>query len=304
MIDLDWGIEEKFTQLSMNGQECTIRHIEIPSSKNGISVLLLPGIGGFAESYVYNMRELAENGFRPIAIDNVGFGGSTVDDEFNFTPFIFAESLAHWINLQDISEFYIVGNSFGGGIALGIWKLLPEKTKGIVLVSTAGFGEKLWIGYRFASLPLINGLFVRMVINPRISFNNSDKSWDSIVYDSTKIPDFIKKRNILYKKDVRIRKAYEYVLKNLVSFTGQKAEITKTIQEIAKEIHNAKIPTMIVWGENDQIIPKEHGIYASELLGSELHIFPECGHLPYLEHVDEFNSILLDFLKVHVTTQS
>jgi pimeloyl-ACP methyl ester carboxylesterase len=64
-------------------------------------------------------------------------------------------------------------------------------------------------------------------------------------------------------------------------------------------------PTLIAWGERDALLPLRHAReWARRIVGSELHVIPEAGHLPMLERPDVFNPLLLDFLERVATPAS
>ena len=75
---------------------------------------------------------------------------------------------------------------------------------------------------------------------------------------------------------------------------GQRARLTGPL--IGK-LGTITAPTLIVWGKHDRIIPVAHAqIAAAKIPGARLEIFDHCGHMPMLEHPEEFNKLVLDFL--------
>ncbi len=59
--------------------------------------------------------------------------------------------------------------------------------------------------------------------------------------------------------------------------------------DLIKWLHRIKVPTMLIWGENDKIFPPAYGeAFREGIVGSELRIIPECGHLPHQEKLEEF----------------
>jgi pimeloyl-ACP methyl ester carboxylesterase len=79
-----------------------------------------------------------------------------------------------------------------------------------------------------------------------------------------------------------------------INIRGQRAELTKQLRDGFSAI---TAPTLIFWGEQDRIIPVAHAHIAEKIIpGAHLHIFDSCGHMPQLEHPDEFNKMVLDFL--------
>lgn len=291
------NFQEVFTDIELHRGKCTIRHIELQENPGGVPVLLLPGIGGFAETYLYNFSALAEAGYQPFAIDNVGFGKSMISPSFQFSPEVFSNAIGKWIEKQGIEDFFIGGNSFGGGVALGLWPLKKERIKGFILISPAGFGKDVWFLYKLASLPLINLLTVRMAINGGMKGMNGRNSWKPVVHDPYSLPEYIIEKNIYYRSRIETRPAYEYVLKEMMTFRGQHPEVVQEIQNVAEEIKKENIPTFVIWGRNDKVLPPKHAETAAELTGGKLVLIDECGHMPYLEHPQLVNDLIIDFLQ-------
>jgi pimeloyl-ACP methyl ester carboxylesterase len=58
-----------------------------------------------------------------------------------------------------------------------------------------------------------------------------------------------------------------------------------------------RAPTLIVWGEDDRILPVAHAYHGHALIShSQLHVFPQCGHVPHVEYPETFNRLVLEFL--------
>jgi len=77
------------------------------------------------------------------------------------------------------------------------------------------------------------------------------------------------------------------------SFWGQRPKYWKPI---LKALDKIKTPTIIFWGKQDKILPVKHASIAARIPGSKLYIYDKCGHAVMLEHPDEFNKIVMDFL--------
>jgi pimeloyl-ACP methyl ester carboxylesterase len=73
--------------------------------------------------------------------------------------------------------------------------------------------------------------------------------------------------------------------------------LPKVYQPILDSLPTITQSTLIIWGEFDRIIPVKHAyIAAKNIPNNELHIFPNCGHHPYLEYPEKFNQLVIDFL--------
>lgn len=289
-------VKEIFTEINLTEGECVIRHLEPVNSNDGMPIILLPGIGGFAETFLYNFSALVEAGFRPMAVDNIGFGKSTFSSSIELTPEIFSIAVAKWLDKLKIQDFFAAGNSFGGGVALGLWPLKKENLKGLILISSAGFGKEVWFLYKLASLPILNHITVRLAINGGIRVNGRS-SWKPVVFDISKVPELMVDLNSYYRTRIETRPAYEFILKEMLTVRGQNPKAIEQIMEIAQEIGSKGVPTLVIWGEDDRVIPCSHGRIAAELMRGKLHILSQCGHMPYLEYPEEVSELMVQFLQ-------
>ena len=182
-------IRDIYSPITLYGNTYKIRHIELNKPQKGKPIIFLPGIGGFAESYKWNFDTFYQNGYWPMAVDHIGFGKSDKPHELDYTVTIFSQAIVEWIITNKLKNIVLVGNSFGGGVSIGIWEFIPKKIQSIVLVSSAGFGRELLWNYRFASLPILNELIIFIAFNKYIPINNGRKSWKSIIknYNDTSL---------------------------------------------------------------------------------------------------------------------
>lgn len=289
-------IRDVFSPVTLKEKTYKIRHIELKKRRKGTPVVFLPGIGGFAESYKWNFEGFYKNGYWPMAVDHIGFGKSDKPLEAEFSVDIFSRAIAEWMINKKLKNVVLVGNSFGGGISIGIWDIVPKRISSLILVSSAGFGRELLWNYRIASLPVLNEIIIFLTINRYITINNGRRSWKSIIKNYQDIPDDFLSMSDYYKDDHEIRRAYSYVMKNMVSFYGQPKNGAKLIYSITKKIKKKKVPVLVIWGKQDQVIPYEHGRVAKRLTNGKLELIDKCGHMPYFEYPDLFNKIVIKFL--------
>jgi pimeloyl-ACP methyl ester carboxylesterase len=95
--------------------------------------------------------------------------------------------------------------------------------------------------------------------------------------------------------DIETRQAFIHTVRGIVEPGGQRVSATDRLYLAAE------VPTLIVWGERDPIIPVAHAHTAHEAMpGSRLELFPGSGHFPQLDNPVGFSSVMLDFLE---TTQ-
>ncbi|MFH1643226.1 MAG: alpha/beta hydrolase [Patescibacteria group bacterium] len=244
--------------------------VHVKVSGQGDPILILHGWGSYSWSWVKIQNILAENGFKVFVPDLPGFGESDaptsvwgVDD--------YSEFISALVKELNISQFFLLGHSFGGRISIKFVNKYTEKVKSLILVGSAGLKSK---------------------IDPKTR----------IIY---KISSFGKK--VFSKKVFRSLKKFaqnifHFVLRHrdYVKASGIMREIIKKVldEDLLSELSKIKIKTLLVWGVKDKLVPIEDAyIFHKEISNSELKIFPNVGHSPHKEIQEEFSQTIIDFLK-------
>jgi pimeloyl-ACP methyl ester carboxylesterase len=186
----------------------------------------------------------------------------------------FTERFVEQEGLQDLT---LLGNSLGGHIALIYTLKNKEQVQRLVLTGSSGLFENSMGG----SFPKRGDYGY---IKERVSYTFFDPN-----LASKNLVDEVFEITNNNQKCLRI------------------VAIAKSAQRhnMARDITNIKIPTLLVWGLNDTITPPNVGHEFNRLLpNSTLKFIDHCGHAPMMEHPEEFNQILESFLKttsvVHV----
>jgi pimeloyl-ACP methyl ester carboxylesterase len=92
--------------------------------------------------------------------------------------------------------------------------------------------------------------------------------------------------------DADTRRAFFSTMRTVVDVGGQRATAVDRLYLAAQ------MPTLIMWGQNDRIIPASHAEAAhAGIEGSRLDVFPGAGHFPHLDDPARFVSVLLDFVR-------
>jgi 4,5:9,10-diseco-3-hydroxy-5,9,17-trioxoandrosta-1(10),2-diene-4-oate hydrolase len=90
-------------------------------------------------------------------------------------------------------------------------------------------------------------------------------------------------------------RAFTGILRAIATLRGARSGV---LEDIRKGLGMISAPTLILWGRQDRILPVSQGVDAAgRIPGARLHIFERCGHMPNIEHSDEFNRIVLEFLQ-------
>lgn len=181
----------------------------------------------------------------------------------------FAKFLEEFIEFKGLKEVILLGNSLGGHIGLLHTKMFPEIVKALVITGSSGLYESaMGDGY--------------------------PKRGDY---------EFIKKKaqDVFYDPAV----ATKEIVDEVFSTVNDRMKLVKTLaiaksairHNMSRDLPHMSTPTCIIWGENDSVTPPKvakefHGL----LPDSELFWIKKCGHAPMMEHPDEFNTVLEDWL--------
>lgn len=252
----------------------------------GTTVVLLHGIGDAVETWDDNINVLAEH-HRVYALDMVGFGRS---DKPPIQPSLAfgVQFVSDFMENQHIERTSLIGNSMGGAISLQFAIQFPEKLDKLVIENSAALGKGVAGFFRLFSIPLIGELFSRP--------SHWGTAWilKQIAYVSTLITDNLVE---LYYQLATLPGAQRWLLSTLrvgMSLLGQRAQFVRFIVDNLSKI---SCPTLIIWGEQDRIIPVAHAQVAKKrILNAELQILDPCGHMPHFEHPEDFNQLILEFL--------
>jgi len=256
--------------------------------EQGTIVILLHGGGASVEFWLYNLAALAQS-HRVFAVDMIGSGCSD-KPSISYSLSEQAQFVKNFMDTCRIHRASLAGNSMGGGVVLQFALMFPERVEKLVLVNSFGLGKHIDLFSRLAALPLIDRVSwllrptrqsVALVLKP-------------VVYDSSIITDEWLER--IYQLAVlpgALNALIKLAQTNLNMF-GVRFEV---FSPIINQLSNITVPTLIIWGKQDPVLPVAHAYHAAQALANaRLHIFERCGHFPQIEHSEEFNQLVLEFL--------
>jgi len=255
----------------------------------GSPLLLIHGLGASCQYWRYNVRSLSE-GCRIYAFDLPGFGRSDkkIDD---YSLHFAGEFVAAFLDSQGVERASLVGNSLGGVVSLQFAVQYPQHLDKLVLVSSAGLASELPLSFRLLTIPLL-GEFIAWAWGTR---PGTKLTLRSIVYHTRVIKDeFVNEMAEL----ARLPGAKETLLSVARTGIDLRGQNMVLLEPLLQRLPEIDAPTLIIWGAQDPIIPVAHAHIAHQMIrNSQLHIFDRCGHLPQIEKPEEFNRLVLDFLR-------
>lgn len=257
----------------------------------GPPVLLLHGGGtdSAALSWKLTIEPLAGH-FRVFAPDWPGYGESG-RPTIRYTMDFFIRFLGDFMGALDIPAASLAGVSMGGGIALGFALQSPDRVRKLVLVDSYGLQPAAplhKLSYIFVRLPWVNELAWAMIRHSRAM---ARLSLQNIFYRPAAISEGLAEEVFAEVQKPRAGHAFISFQKDEVAWRG-----LRTVY--MDRLHELKVPTLIVHGEKDRLVPLQYARQAHQRIrGSRLYVIPECGHWPQREKPEEFTRVLLDFLR-------
>src|SRR5664279_1970506 len=256
---------------------------------SGPPVVLLHGVLGSHRSWAQLVSLLAED-FTLIAPDLLGHGDSSTP-RGDYSLGAHAGGLRDLLDELGVQRATLVGHSLGGGVALQFAWLFPERVERLVLVSSGGLGRELSLLLRVPTMPGV-GFMLPVVSSPWVLRGGGALGRQLHRLGMRSAPDLEELwRGYSRLGDVGARRAFLATLRTVVDPGGQMINATDMLPVMAE------IPTMIVWGDRDRLIPVQHGLEAHRAIpNSRLEIFPKAGHFPHLDEPRRFAGLLVDFV--------
>lgn len=246
----------------------------------GDPVLLIhgsgPGVTAWA-NWRMTMPALSQR-YRVIAPDMIGFGYTDRPPGTQYNMATWTEHAIEVLDALELQRVHVVGNSFGGSLALSLAINHPDRVDKLVLMGS--------VGVQFEITPALDAVWgytpsVTSMANLLTMFS----------YDQSMIgPDLAELR---YRAS--IQPGFQEAFASMFPAPRQAALDAMTHDESA--IAALKNQTLIIHGREDRVIPPATSQRLFELIShSELHLFGRCGHWTQLEHSARFNALVADFL--------
>jgi pimeloyl-ACP methyl ester carboxylesterase len=257
---------------------------------SGPPLLLVHGMAGSASTWRYVMPELARD-HTVIAPDLPGHGRSA-KGRGDYSLGSLASNLRDLLVTLGHERVTIVGQSLGGGVAMQFAYQYPERCDRLVLVSSGGLGQEVHLLLRALSFPGAEYLLALGCATPLRDAGN--KVADLLGRVGLHVRPHAEEMWRAYTSlaDGDTRQAFVRTLRSVVDMSGQSVSATDRLYL------TSLMPTLIVWGDEDHIIPVAHAHAAHEAMpGSRLEVFPGAGHFPHCEQPDRFVEVLRAFVR-------
>jgi pimeloyl-ACP methyl ester carboxylesterase len=235
-----------------------------------------PGVTAYA-NWRLNLPDLARH-FHVFAPDMAGFGFSDKPAGVTYGMAGWVDQLIGFLDALDIERASLVGNSFGGGLAIKMAVDYPGRVDRMVLMGAMGI-----------SFPITEGLDRVWGYEP--SFENMRRILDYFAYSRELVNDEL--------AEVRYRAALAPGVQEAFSsmFPAPRQRWVEAMSTPEDKIRAIPHETLIIHGREDQVIPVSNAYRLLSLIErSELHVFGRCGHWSQIEWAADFNALLVRFL--------
>lgn len=246
----------------------------------GDPVLLIhgsgPGVTAWA-NWRLTMPALAER-FRVLAPDVVGFGFSERPAHDRYDLDLWLGHMVGFLDTLGLAKVAVVGNSFGGALALALAVRKPERVERLVLMGAVGL-----------DLPISPGLDAVWGYQPSVA--NMQRLIELFAYDRAGLPPDL--AEIRYRASIRpgFQESFSAM------FPPPRQNALRSLAQSDAAIRSIQCEALVVHGREDRVIPVENSWRLAHLIDrAQLHVFGRCGHWVQLEQSDRFNRLVGDFL--------
>lgn len=269
-------LKAKYTNASskfVNIDGMAVHYRDEGNPNDTIPLVLIHGTSSFLQTWDGWVGTLGTT-HRTIRMDLPGFALTGPNAQQDYSMKYYVGFLRQLLDTLGVKHCYVAGNSLGGSIAWHYALAYPEQVQKLILLDAGGYTAKGKrsggnLGFRIARMPVLNQV-VRYV-TPR---GIVQKSLEQTYGDDSKINDTL------------IDTYWQMTLR-----AGNRAALisrmTQKWQNQPQQIRNIKVPTLILWGELDQLIPVEHAeLFRRDIKGSQVIVYQGIGHVP-MEEIPE-----------------
>jgi len=258
--------------------------------KGETTILFIHGLGSYLQAWIRNVEGLKGN-YRCISIDLPGYGKSSKQPHSGQMTF-YAGIVNELVTELKLQKVVLAGHSMGGQLSITTALLYPDIISALILVDPAGFEE----------------------------FNKGQKQWfrDVMTFDLVRLTTTEAIQNNLATNFYRVPAEAEFMITDRIAmrtasdFNAYCFAVVQSVNGMVDNpvidyLPNIKVPTLIFFGENDNLIPNRFlnpgrtvdiaKSGANKIPNSQLVMVPKCGHFMMFENPDVFNNEVVKFIK-------
>jgi len=236
-----------------------------------------PGASGHS-NFKGNYPKIAEQGFRSIVIDIVGFGFSDKPDDVEYPLSFFVECAKQTLDVIGVDKCSLVGNSLGGAIAIGMALEYPELVEKLILMAPGGLSPM----EEYGQMPGMQKMFQVYGSGEALTHEvMKDLFAFGLMHDPKHATDELVAERM-----------------QIMQIMNGQVMSAMAIPVLVDRLQELQCPVLGFWGANERMMP-DSGImnFAKNCPNLRLILQSECGHWVMVEHEDMFNRMCLDFLQ-------
>lgn len=248
-------------------------HVRDEGPRDAPVLVLVHGSSASLQTWEPWVERLSDD-YRIVTYDQPGHGLTGPTPDGNYETAIFVETLDGVANALGLSEFALGGSSMGGWVSWNYALAHGDRITGLALIGASGVPEarprKLPIGFRIAQMPVISRLMEK--ITPRSMVEQS-------IRQSVSNEDIV--------DDIMVDRYYDLLLyPGNRAATGARARTERSVAS-PETMARITVPTLLIWGEEDPLVPLSSGQWFDEHIpDSVLIAYPDIGHIPMEEAPD------------------
>lgn len=256
-------------------------------------LLLIHGMAGSSDTWRSVIPRLAKR-YRVIAPDLLGHGQSA-KPRSDYSLGAFAVGLRDLLDELAVSRVTVVGQSLGGGVAMQFAYQHREYCRRLILISSGGLGQDVGWTLRLLSAPGAEFLLPVIAPPPVVRVGNAVRGWlSSHSIQSPRGAEMWSAYASL--SESQTRRAFLRTLRSVVDYRGQ------AVSALNRLYLTSELPTLVIWGDDDRIIPVEHGRALAELRPAcRLEVLPGVGHFPHVEQPGAVIDLIDEFVSTTAT---
>ena len=265
-----------------------INYTSSATTPEDVTLVLIHGFGASLETW-HDIYPTLSTRFPVVRLDLKGHGFSSKPQDDKYSLDEQARLVIAFINKLGIKRVVLVGHSLGGGVALLTYLQHQDKKAnfeiaGLVLIDSAGYPQKL-------------PFFVSTIQNPITRFF-------AYLMSSERRAQLLLERIVSVKSKITAERIYRYAYffdlpgsRNALKQTARYI-VPSNVDELVEMFKQILVPTLIIWGEQDSVVPVENAYrFNSDIKNSKLIVLPQTGHIPHEERPDQVLEALGEFMK-------
>lgn len=256
------------------------RRIHYIDQGEGPAVVFLHGSGPGASghsNFKGNYPKWADQGYRCLVPDLIGFGYSDKPDDVEYPLAFFVECVKQTLDIAGVSRCAVVGNSLGGAVAIGLALTYPEMVEKLILMAPGGMSPR----EEYLAMPGMQKMFEIYMSEGELNEGSMRELFEfGLVHNPANVTEELLAERM-----------------HIMSLMNTQVMLTMDIPDLAGRLPELKCPVLVFWGSNDRMMP-DSGLLATakQCPNMKMIVLSECGHWAMVEHEALFNQESLAFL--------